>query len=39
VDRGVKMVMEGAGIEDYELAKQYLEQYGSVRAAVDAYLG
>ena len=38
VDRGVKMVMEGAGINDYDLAKRYLEQYGSVRAAVDAFL-
>ncbi len=39
VDRGVKMVMEGAGITDYDTAKQYLEQFGSVRSAIDAYLG
>jgi N-acetylmuramic acid 6-phosphate etherase len=38
IDRGVKMVMEGAGIADYDTAKQYLEQFGSVRAAIDAYL-
>jgi N-acetylmuramic acid 6-phosphate etherase len=38
VDRGVKMVMEGAGIADYEQAKGLLETHGSVRAAVDAWL-
>ncbi len=35
VDRGVKMVMEGTGIEDYDTAKALLEKYGSVRVAIE----
>lgn len=37
VDRGTRMIMSETGIEDYELAKKMLLQYGKVRAAVDAY--
>jgi N-acetylmuramic acid 6-phosphate etherase len=36
VDRGTKMVMEKTGIEDYNIAKQLLLQYGSVKKAVDS---
>jgi N-acetylmuramic acid 6-phosphate etherase len=39
IDRGVKMVMTATGIEDYEAAKGLLIEYGSVRMAVDAYMG
>ena len=39
IDRGVKMVMAATGIEDYEEAKGMLLEYGSVRMAVDAYMG
>ncbi len=39
VDRGVKMVMQNAGIEDYATAEGLLLKYGSVRAAVEAYKG
>jgi N-acetylmuramic acid 6-phosphate etherase len=35
VDRGTKMLMEKAGIRDYETAKSYLLQYGSVQSAID----
>ncbi len=35
VDRGTKMVMEGAGITDYQKAKKLLLQYGSVKEAVE----
>lgn len=37
VDRGTRMIMEDAGIEDYEYAKSLLLKYGKVRTAVDAY--
>lgn len=39
VDRGTRMIMEKAGITDYELAKALLLEHGSVRAAVDKYMG
>ncbi len=39
VDRGVKMVMENAGINDYEMAKELLLKQGSVKKAVSSYLG
>lgn len=39
VDRGTRMIMAEAGIEDYELAKSLLLEHGSVRKAVDTYLG
>ena len=38
VDRGTRMIMAEAGIEDYELANSLLIKYGSVRKAVDSYL-
>lgn len=38
VDRGTRMIMAEAGIEDYELANNLLLKYGSVRKAVDSYL-
>ena len=38
VDRGTRMIMEEAHIEDYDLAKSLLLKYGSVRKAVDTYL-
>lgn len=38
VDRGTKMIMDEAGIEDYQQAKDLLLKHGSVRKAVDAYL-
>lgn len=38
VDRGTKMIMDEAGISDYETAKAMLLKYGSVRKAVDAYM-
>lgn len=37
VDRGTRMIMEKTGIEDYELAKSLLLEYGQVRGAVEAY--
>lgn len=36
VDRGVKMVMHQLGITDYQMAKELLIQYGSVKKAVEA---
>lgn len=36
VDRGTRMVMEATGL-DYELSNDLLQEYGSVRKAVDAY--
>jgi N-acetylmuramic acid 6-phosphate etherase len=36
VDRGIKMIMETTGL-DKEKAESMLQQYGSVRAAVDAF--
>lgn len=35
VDRGTKMLMEKAGMEDYEAAKNLLLKYGSVKKAMD----
>lgn len=37
VERGTKMIMEEAGIADYETAKRLLLLHGSVRNAVDVY--
>ena len=36
VDRGVKMVMDGLAINDYEKAKDLLLKHGSVKKAVEA---
>jgi N-acetylmuramic acid 6-phosphate etherase len=36
VDRGVRMVMEGTGLKDYEQAKELLLRSGSVKKAVDS---
>ncbi len=36
VDRGVKMVMEGLNLTDYEKAKDLLLKHGSVKKAVEA---
>jgi len=38
VDRGTKMLMQEIGV-DYEVAKALLNQFGSVRNAVDSYDG
>ena len=38
VDRGTRMIMASAGLDDYEKAKELLLRYGQVRAAVDAWL-
>ncbi len=38
VDRGIKMVMENAGITDYERARVLLLRHGSVKKAVTEYL-
>lgn len=35
VDRGTRMIMEEAGLEDYALAREKLLTYGCVRAALD----
>lgn len=35
VDRGVKMLMEKSGINDYETAKSLLLKHGNVKAALD----
>ena len=37
VDRGARMIMEETGIDDYDLARSLLLQYGKVRIAVEAY--
>jgi len=37
VDRGTRMIMEETGIEDYDIARMLLLEYGQVRAAVDAF--
>jgi N-acetylmuramic acid 6-phosphate etherase len=39
IDRGTKMLMEKAGIEDYEKAKALLVKYGSVKKAMDGKNG
>ncbi len=39
VDRGTRMIMEEASITDYDTAKELLLTHGSVRKAVDFYLG
>ncbi|MFN6013057.1 MAG: N-acetylmuramic acid 6-phosphate etherase, partial [Flavobacteriales bacterium] len=39
VDRGVKMIMDETGITDYSKAEQLLQEFGSVRNAVDHYQG
>ena len=36
VDRGVKMVMEGLALKDYEQAKDLLLKHGSVKKAIEA---
>ena len=38
VDRGTKMIMEEAKIEDYDFAKELLLKHGSVRKAVNFHL-
>ena len=35
-DRGIRMLMEKLNMEDYDAAKKLLEQYKSVKKAVDA---
>ena len=35
VDRGTRMIMSETGITDYDLARELLLKYGSVRAAVE----
>ena len=37
IDRAVKMLMDKAGLDDYEKAKSILIAYGSVRKALDKY--
>lgn len=37
VDRGVRMLMEQAGIDDYELAKSSLLKHGSVKLALQQF--
>lgn len=37
VDRGVRMIMDETGIEDYDFARKLLLEHGQVRAAVNAY--
>ena len=37
VDRGTRMIMDDAGISDYDFARKLLLEYGQVRTAVDAY--
>lgn len=37
VDRGVRMLMEKINLQDYDKAKALLEEYGSVKKAVDAW--
>jgi len=37
VDRGVKMLMEQLGLNDYETAKDLLLKHGTVKKAVDEY--
>lgn len=38
VDRGVKMLMEKLSTTDYDVAKEMLLKYGSVKKAVDSSL-
>jgi N-acetylmuramic acid 6-phosphate etherase len=38
VDRGTRMIMDEAKLDDYEFAQSLLLKHGSVRKAVDAYL-
>lgn len=38
VDRGTRMLMEKAGIKDYEAAKKQLLEHGSVKRAIEAAL-
>jgi len=37
VDRGIKMVMQKTGIDNYEEAKTLLQQYGSVKKVLENY--
>lgn len=37
VDRGTRMVMKNTGLEDYEVAKELLLKYGSVRKATEEF--
>ncbi len=37
VDRGTRMVMKNTGLSDYEIAKNLLLKYGSVRKATEAH--
>ena len=36
VDRGTRMIMDETGISDYEVARELLFRYGSVRAAINS---
>jgi N-acetylmuramic acid 6-phosphate etherase len=36
VDRGVKMLMHKAGMQNYDEAKKILLEYGSVKSALNA---
>jgi N-acetylmuramic acid 6-phosphate etherase len=37
IDRGTKMIMDKLGMGDYDIAKEMLLRYGSVKKAVDNY--
>jgi N-acetylmuramic acid 6-phosphate etherase len=37
VDRGVKMLMEKLGLNDYETAKELLLQKGSVKKVIESF--
>ncbi len=39
VDRGTRMIMDETGIEDYDLARKLLLEWGQVRKAVEHYKG
>jgi N-acetylmuramic acid 6-phosphate etherase len=39
IDRGTKMIMDKIKLSDYKKAKELLLNYGSVKKAVDAYVG
>jgi N-acetylmuramic acid 6-phosphate etherase len=36
IERGTKMLMDKAGVKDYEQAKELLLKYGSVKKALDS---
>ena len=39
IDRGTRMIMEEAKVDDYQKARDLLLKYGSVRAALDSLNG